>query len=106
MLDIHVVAVLTQSIGFILLAVFLAKFAFGPVGAMIESRQREIQSTLEHIAADRRAMEQSRAEYEQRLAGIEAHAREHIAAAVHQAQEEAALILAKAREDASAQRDR
>jgi F-type H+-transporting ATPase subunit b len=73
---------------------------------VIETRQREIQDTLEQVAADRRAMEQSRADYEQRLANIEAEAREHITGAVRQAQEEATAIVAKARDEATAQRDR
>jgi F-type H+-transporting ATPase subunit b len=84
----------------------LAKFAFGPIGSLFEARQREVQETLEQIEADRASMEQKRAEYEQRLANIEAEAREHIAGAVKQAQEEAAAILAKGREEATAQRER
>ena len=106
MLDISWVAVLTQSIAFILLILGLSKFVLGPVGAMLDSRQREVQDTLEQIAADRRAMEQTRADYEQRLTNIEAEAREHIAGAVRHAQEEAAAITAKARDEASTFRDR
>ena len=106
MLDLNLVAVMTQAIGFILIVLLLRKFAFGPVGNMIESRQREIQSTLEQVAADRRAMEQTRADYEQRLANIEAEAREHITGAMKRAQEEAAAILVKAREESAGQRER
>ncbi len=105
MLDINWVAVLTQSIGFILLVVFLGRVGFKPIGAVIESRQTEIQTTLDQIAADRQAMEQTRAEYEQRLANIESEARETIVAAVKEAQAEAAGILAKAREESEAQRE-
>jgi len=106
MLDINPTAVLTQAIAFILLALFMAKFVFGPVGASIDSRQREIQGTLDQIAEDRRAMERTRSDYEQRLANIEAEAREHISGAVRQAQEEAAAITTKARDEATAHRDR
>jgi F-type H+-transporting ATPase subunit b len=106
MLDISWVAVISQSLGFILLALGLWKFAFAPVSKMIDSRQEEIRSTLDQIAADRRAMEETRAEYEQRLRNIEAEAREHISGAVKQAQGEATAIVAKAREEAAAQRDR
>src|SRR5687768_5092467 len=106
MLDINLGAVITQAIAFVLLIIFLAKFVFRPVGGIIEARQGEIQGQMDQIAADRRAMEQTRAEYEQRLANIEAEAREHITAGVRQAQEEAAAILAKAQQDASAQRER
>lgn len=106
MLDINLAAVISQAIAFILLAAFLGKFAFGPVGSILEERQKSIQDTLDQVAADRRAMEQSRSDYEQRLANIEAEAREHIAGAVRHAQEEAAAILAKSRDEAAAQRDR
>lgn len=106
MLDINIVAVITQSIGFILLVLFLGKFAFGPIGAVVEARQREIKDTLDQVAADRRAMEQTRAEYEQRLANIAEEAREHSAREIHRAQEEAAAMLGKAKEEAAAYRER
>jgi F-type H+-transporting ATPase subunit b len=106
MLEIDFRAVITQALAFILLAVVLGKFAFRPLGAMIESRQKEIQDTLEQVAADRRAMEQTRADYEQRLANIEAEAREHITGAMKHAQEEAAAVLTKAREEAGEHRTR
>ena len=51
-------------------------------------------------AADRRAMEQARADYEKRLTGIEIEARERITAAIKQSQEEASAILTKARDEA------
>jgi F-type H+-transporting ATPase subunit b len=106
MLDINPAAVITQSIAFILLVLFLARFVFRPVGAVLDQRQKEVTDTLDQIAADRRAMEQTRTDYEQRLANIEAEAREHITGAVKRAQEEAAGITAKAREEAAAHRDR
>jgi len=106
MLDINLAAVMTQAIGFVLLVVLMGKFVYPRVGEVIENRQSEIQSTLDHIAADRRAMEETRARYEQQLANIEAEAREHIAGAMRQAQEEAAAILAKTRDEAAAHRDR
>ena len=106
MLDINPMAVTSQVIAFVLLTFFLRKFAFGPISAVLDERQKGIQDTLQEIAADRKSMEQARAEYAQRLAGIEAEAREHISHAVKQAQEEAAAILAKARDEAVEQRNR
>ncbi len=106
MLDINPVAVLSQAIAFILLALFVAKVILPPISGMVDGRQREIESTLEQIAADRRAMEQTRADYEQRLANIEAEARERIATAVKQSQEEATAILTKARDEAATQHGR
>lgn len=106
MLEVNLTAVLTQAICFIVLAFILGKFALKPIGQIIDSRQREITETLDQIAADRRAMEATRDEYEKRLAGIEEEARERIAGAVKQAQEEAALILDKARQESVAMRER
>jgi F-type H+-transporting ATPase subunit b len=106
MLDINITAVLIQAGAFVILAFVLGRFVFGPIGAQVEARQKEIVDTLEQAASDRRAMEQSRAEYEKRLAGIEAEAREHIKEAVGKANEEAAAILAEARQDASDQREK
>lgn len=106
MLDINPVAVLMQVVAFVLLVLFMRKFAFGPVGNMIEFRQKEITDTLEQIAADRHAMERTRADYEQRLANIEAEAREHISGAVKQAQEEATSIVTRARDEAGTFKDR
>jgi F-type H+-transporting ATPase subunit b len=105
-LDIHPVAVLTQAIAFIILVLFVAKFVFPFIRNSIDTRRQEIVDTLEQIAADRHAMEATRADYERRLAGIEAEARERITGAVKQAQEEAAAILAAARQDAVHQRER
>lgn len=106
MLEIDFGAVLTQAIAFILLAVFLGVVVLPRIGSMLDARSKEISDTLDQIAADRRAMESTRAEYEQRLTGIEAEARDKISGAVRQAQEEAAAILATARDEATAQRNR
>jgi F-type H+-transporting ATPase subunit b len=106
MLDINLVAVLSQAFAFIILVFVMKKFAFGPIGNLLESRREEIQGTLEQIAADRRAMEQTRADYEQRLANIEAEAREHISGAIKQSQAEASAILEKARAESAEHRDR
>jgi F-type H+-transporting ATPase subunit b len=106
MLDVNIGAVITQALAFIILVFLMAKFAFKPIGNMLDERQRGIQSTLDQVAADRRAMEQTRADYEQRLANIEAEAREHISGAVKQAQAEASAILDKARAEATEFRER
>lgn len=106
MLDINMSAVITQSIAFVLLVLFLGKIAFGPIGNIIATRQNEIQSTLDQVAADRKAMEKTRADYEQRLAAIAEEAREQGAREMHRAQGEATALLAKAREEATTFRER
>ena len=106
MLDINLGAVITQAIAFILLVLVLGKVAFRPISGMIETRQNEIRSALEQVAADRKAMEETRASYERRLADFEAESRERITEYMRTAQEEAAHLRAKAQEETSAQRER
>jgi F-type H+-transporting ATPase subunit b len=106
MLDINASAVMTQAIAFVLLVLFLGKFVFTPIGAQIDARQREIQDTLDQIASDRKAMEQTRSQYEQRLANIAEEAREHSAREIHRAQEEAAALLTKARDESGTYKER
>ncbi|MBI3909922.1 MAG: F0F1 ATP synthase subunit B [Armatimonadetes bacterium] len=77
--------ILINIIGFVLLFWLLRTFLFGPIRGILAQRQAEIHSTLEHIQEDRHAMEETRADYERRLANIEAEARERIQAAVKEA---------------------
>jgi F-type H+-transporting ATPase subunit b len=79
-------ALAAQIIAFLLLIWVMQKYLFGPVNAVLEARQSDIQSTLDRIAADRQAMEQMRTDYERRIAGVEAEAREKIQAAIKEAQ--------------------
>lgn len=106
MLDINFVAVLTQSIAFAILAFFLGKFVFPKINAILDERAHQVADQHQAIARDREAMQTLRDDYTQRLANIEAEAREHITKAIRQAQEDAAAIMAKATEDASEQRER
>src|SRR5262245_53357268 len=93
-------ALVAQIIAFLLLIWVMSKYLFGPVNAVLEARQGEIQSTLDRIAADRQAMEQMRSEYEQRIAGVEAEAREKIQAAIKEAQAMKDEIVGSARSEA------
>ena len=64
-------AIVSQILAFLLLIWAMRKYLFGPIGAVLEARQNEVQSTLERISADRQAMEQTRAEYEQRITSVD-----------------------------------
>lgn len=79
-------AVLIQAISLILLVVLLKKFFFQKVLAFLDERQKNVEDTIEQMAADRRSMEAARSDYERRLADIEAEARERIQGAVKEAQ--------------------
>lgn len=86
-----------QIVGFLLLLWVFTRYFWKPIYAMLESRRADINATYDKIEADRRAMEQLRADYEQRLNQIEAEARERIQKAVSEAQELREQILAEAR---------
>lgn len=89
-----------QMVGFLLLLWVMTRYFWKPIQATLEARRADINATYDKIEADRRAMEQLRADYEQRLAQIEAEARERIQQAVGEAQELREQILADARRQA------
>jgi len=92
----------TQAIGFIILIFLLNKWLTKPVLKVLDDRQADIKATYDQLDADREAMHRTRAEYEKRLADIESQAREKIAAAVKEAQELRANIIADAQKLADA----
>ena len=85
-LALNIPLIVTEAIGFLLLLWFLNRFVFKPIFAILDERQRLITQTYDDLDADRERMEQTRRDYEQRLAGIETEAREKIQAAVKEAQ--------------------
>lgn len=91
---------IVMAIGFVILYVILAKFAFGPVANMFEERTNAIQHRLDDAEQKRVAMEKMRDDYEQRIAQIEEEARTRIAEAVQEAQAARDEMLAQAREQA------
>ncbi len=89
-----------QVAGFLILIWLLNRYLSKPILNVIESRQTDIRTTYDQLDADRAAMERARAEYEQRLAGIENDARERISAAVKEAQALRGSIIADAQKQA------
>jgi F-type H+-transporting ATPase subunit b len=92
--------ILAQMMAFAILVWVLGKFLFRPIQGILVARQDEVRGTLEQVAADRRAMEQSRQEYEQRLATIEAEARDKIQGALKEAQALKDEVIATAQTEA------
>lgn len=86
-----------QVTGFILLWIILAKYLFRPILALLNAREEEIKLTYANAEAERVKAEEFRAEYERRLAGIEAEARARIQSAVHEAESAKDQILTDAR---------
>jgi len=90
----------TQMVGFVLLLLLLNRFMFKPIFGILDQRQADIKATYDQLDADRARMEETRRQYEQRLAGIEAEAREKIQAAVQEAQALRDNLVADARQQA------
>ena len=99
-LALNIPLVITQIIGFLLLLWFLNRFVFKPIFGILDERQRLIQESYDQMDADRKRMEETRRQYEQRLANIEAEAREKIQAAVLEAQALRDNLVADARQQA------
>ncbi len=99
-LALNIPLVVTEAIGFLLLLWFLNRFVFKPIFGILDERQRLITESYDQMDADRARMEQTRREYEQRLAGIEEEAREKIQAAVKEAQSLRDNLVADARTQA------
>jgi len=77
---------LTQIIGFLILLAALNKWMFTPLFGILDKRQQDIKDAYDQMDADRKRMEDTRLEYEKRLAGIEVEARERIQSAIKEAQ--------------------
>jgi F-type H+-transporting ATPase subunit b len=94
------VAFILQVVAFLLLIWAIRKFLLSPINTVLESRQNEVQHTLDQVYQDRQAMETSRREYEARLADIEAEARDRIQNAIKDAQGMKEEIVGSARTEA------
>ena len=94
--------IITQIVGFLILLWVLNRFVFKPIFAVLDERQKAIQDTYDQMDEDRRRMEETRRQYEERLANIEAEARERIQAAVKEAQALRDDLIADARQNAEA----
>jgi F-type H+-transporting ATPase subunit b len=86
--------------GFILLFFFLRKFLFGPIMGIVEARDEEIRSTYGAANDERSKAEALRADYEKRLADVDAEARVRLQAAVQEAEGAKSQIVAEAKDRA------
>jgi len=99
-LSLNIPLIVTQIVGFLLLLWFLNRYVFKSIFAILDQRQADIKATYDQLDDDRKRMEETRRQYEQRLAGIEAEAREKIQAAVQEAQALRDNLVADARQQA------
>jgi len=91
-------AILVNIVGFLLLLFVLRRMVFTPIGKVLAERQQDVNSAYEQLESDRRRMEAMRTDYEQRLASIEAEAREKIQGAIKDAQAARDQIVGEAQE--------
>jgi F-type H+-transporting ATPase subunit b len=85
-LNINPGAIAVNIVGFLLLLFVLQKMVFRPIGTVLTEREQDVNSRYDRLEADQRQMDALKADYEQRLASIEAEAREKIQSAIRDAQ--------------------
>jgi F-type H+-transporting ATPase subunit b len=79
-------AFLFNLAGFLLLLYIANVMVFKPINQVVEERQQDVRITYDKLEAEQRQMQELKTEYEQRLAAIEAEAREKIQSAIKEAQ--------------------
>lgn len=99
-LGIHWKTVATQAFAFILLYLLFRKFLWGPLLALLSSRQTEVATLYGDAEQARQASEAMRRDYESRLAAADEESRQRIATALAQANAMKEEIIAGAREQA------
>ncbi|MBC8103754.1 MAG: F0F1 ATP synthase subunit B [Cytophagales bacterium] len=95
-LNISPAAIPVNIVGFVLLLLVANKLVFRPIGLVLTERQADISSTYDKIDRDRAEMQALRDDYQARLSGIEAEAREKIQSAIRDAQSARDQIITEA----------
>lgn len=93
-------AVLTQALGFALVVIVFWRFLWGPIQGIIESRRQEVEGTYSAAEEDRKAAAELKADYDRRLAEIEAEMRAKITEAAKEGQTLREEIVADSRKQA------
>lgn len=97
-LNIDPVLLLGNAILFLILLAILNAMFWKPMMRHLGQRKHDIEHAYKTVDDTRREMENLRAEYQQRLAGIEAEARGQIQATVRDAQQQREQLVAEARQ--------
>jgi len=85
--------ILVNIIGFVILLVVAKKIVFDPIGKVVTERGSDITDQYGRLESAQREMETLKADYEARLAAVEAEAREKIQSAIKEAQSARDQIL-------------
>jgi F-type H+-transporting ATPase subunit b len=97
-LDIRLI--LTQIIGFLLMVWILRRYAWAPVLQALEARREKIAGEFREADRVQAEAHELKSQYEQRLRGAEAEARQRIQAGVAEGQKVSAEIKAQAQAEA------
>ena len=90
---------ITNIVGFLLLLAVLKWVAWGPIVALLDRRREEIAAGYEKIDAMQKQLDALKGDYENRLRGIEAMARDKTMQAVEEGRRAAVEIQEVARAD-------
>ncbi len=117
MLDFNFWTILFSIINILVLFLFLKKFLFGRINAILEERARVVQSEIDKAKEEAEMAEKIRSDYEASMSSAKEDAKKIIAdaqktanaqsaAITHQAQEEANRIVESTRKELEIERER
>lgn len=101
-MEINLFVVISTAIGFFVVVFVLRKFAWGPVIAMIDARQKAIDEMFTQLEAKQRDANQLFEDYSTKLRNIEHEANDMLQDAVRKGQE----LATQLRKEAEAQREK
>ena len=91
--------IIAQVVNFLILVVILRALAYEPVAKMLKQRSDKIQDSLDQAAADRKAAEQTLAQYKTQLAEANKKAQEIVDRAELTARQEREALVAETKRE-------
>ena len=91
--------IIAQVVNFLVLVVILRALAYEPVAKMLKQRSDKIQNSLDQAAADRKAAEQTLAQYNSQLAEANKKAQEIVDRAELTARQEREALVAETKRE-------
>ena len=98
MIDINA-TMIAQVVNFLVLVAILRALAYEPVAKMLKQRSDKIQDSLDQAAADRKAAEQTLAQYKSQLADANKRAQEIVDRAELTARQEREALVAETKKE-------
>jgi len=91
--------IIAQVLNFLILVAILRALAYEPVAKMLKQRSDKIQNSLDQAAADRKAAEQTLAQYKSQLADANKRAQEIVDRAELSARQEREALVAETKRE-------